>query len=82
MKNTEGKTIREWLNELPEPDNKKAIRYYEQNHEDEPMMKVGSLLFALFSAFPWGFTDEGYEYWAKYAYSEVMDELSNNQQND
>lgn len=77
---TEGKTIREWLNELPEPADKKSIEYFERTHGKEADRKCGSMLFAICSAFPWEFTDEGYEYWAELAFSEAVMESINKEE--
>lgn len=51
------KTIKQWLEELPEPYRTQALENYENN-------KVQSLSFALINAFEWYDTPEGIEYWA------------------
>lgn len=63
------KTIREWLEELPEPYRTQAIENY-NNQECNFNLRFGlkeqehnSLKDALFSAFAWGHTEQGYEHW-------------------
>lgn len=59
------KTIKQWLNELPEPIRSRALKYengyYSSNWENEEY----SLSVALWSAFPFSETDESRMYWVK-----------------
>jgi hypothetical protein len=56
------KTIREWLNELPEDVRDKAIA---NTLEDMLNMKAKSLSSALMNAFNWGKSPEKSEFWVK-----------------
>ena len=58
------KTIREWLNELPEPIRSRAIRNTE-NESDTLLDTITDVNFknALWVAFIWSNTPEGHNYW-------------------
>ncbi len=60
------KTIRAWLNELPEKERKKAFRY-EQHWWDQIEHGEMNMKAAITSAFPWFITKEGHEYWSEIA---------------
>lgn len=58
------KTIKQWLEELPEPYRSKALK----NHAEKPIeyladTKTSDLGGAIANAFAWGGTAEGYDYW-------------------
>lgn len=56
------KTIREWLEELPEPYRTQAI----ENTEDELLLeRVESLKKAVKCAFIWNKSPQGHEYWSE-----------------
>lgn len=56
------KTIKEWLNEMPEPYRSQSIN----NHEGyKGLGYAGSLSIALILAFKWSSTMEGTKYWEK-----------------
>lgn len=54
------KTVREWLNELPDGYRERAIANCQN-----PNAETGSLREALFGAFAWWDSKEGYEFWDK-----------------
>lgn len=54
------KTIREWLEQLPEPYRSQAIW---QTSEYELSLESDSLEESLFNMFPWRDAKEGYDYW-------------------
>lgn len=51
------KTIKQWLEELPEPYRTQALENYERKQMSH------SLSLALASAFHWHYTPEGWNYW-------------------
>ena len=54
------KTIKEWLEELPEPYRTQAIN----NTSEQNSLKLkSSLSDAIYSAFAWSKTPEGLQYW-------------------
>lgn len=57
------KTIREWLEELPEPYRTQAINNTEKNRL---LTHDVSLREAITVAFFWGNSPEGHEYWAEF----------------
>lgn len=58
------KTIREWLNELPEPERSHAIVASKEQCGDVLLnSKSNSLLYALEKGFIWGDTVQGNRYW-------------------
>lgn len=59
------KTIKEWLNELPEPYRSQAMKY-EGSHWDK---ELPSLKDALGSSFTWADKKEGLEYWLNLYYT-------------
>ena len=58
------KTIREWLNELPEPIRSRAIRNAENCHKPLLDKSEISLREAVSAAFIWINTPEGLGYWS------------------
>ncbi len=60
---TKKKTIREWLEELPEPYRAKALSNFAKEEKDRQENTASSLGIALAGAFAWGKTSEGWEYW-------------------
>jgi len=54
------KTIKEWLQELPEELGEKALGY---THEELLDIEISSLRGALYGAFAWEETPEGHTYW-------------------
>lgn len=58
------KTIKEWLEELPEPYRTQALELYDTYWGDKDVPKTVSLPEALRGAFVWGNTTQGYEYWS------------------
>ena len=68
------KTIREWLEELPEPYRTQAIDNYEnpecnmykRGDWTEPEKKQESLVDAIYDAFIWLRTPEGFQYWVDF----------------
>lgn len=64
------KTIREWLDELPEPYKTQAIENWKNRDvriwDHEPNIKFDSLMDAISDAFEWGNTEQGYAYWADF----------------
>lgn len=60
----ETKTVREWLNELPEPIRSRAIRNAEDYHKPFLDESEISLREAVLGAFLWSETPEGNEFWS------------------
>ena len=70
-KTEEMKTVREWLNELPELIRSRAIRNAEDYHKpflDESEIRLRQ---AVSGAFIWHETPEGYEFWNAVAMGET-----------
>lgn len=79
MSNTELKTIRDFINEFPEPfktqalDNVKNCQAKATEETPEEILNSVPALFgqnpfsALIAAFIWGISPEGSEYWVKFA---------------
>ena len=60
--NEQKKTVREWLNELPEPIRTRAVKNYDESFcEDKYAVSVNS---AVNCAFNWDKSIEGNQYWA------------------
>lgn len=57
---TEEKTVREWLNTLKEPYKSKALNNCNKSIINS---KVTNLVKALYYAFDWQDSNEGFEYW-------------------
>lgn len=57
------RTIREWLNELPDKERAKAFKY----EKPEWDYSKSTMYEAMYWAFIWSETKEGYEYWAEIA---------------
>lgn len=60
VKSVKEKTIKEWLQELPEELREKALGY---THEELLDIEISSLRGALYGAFAWEETPEGHTYW-------------------
>lgn len=78
------KTIREWLNELPEPIRSRAIRNAENDLAPLLLLKesVSSLNRAIDAAFFWDDTPEGFYFWSAVSIGktpELPDNLNENQ---
>jgi hypothetical protein len=56
-------TIKEWINYLPEPYRSQALKYEHISWRS----KVASMYTALFVAFSWDRSEEGFEYWDEVA---------------
>jgi hypothetical protein len=56
------KTIKEWLEELPEPYRSQAL---ENTGDSDGEMEVKSLVTALECAFLWISSSQGYHYWSQ-----------------
>ncbi len=63
MKTQRAKTIKEWLEELPEPYRTQALLNIENRSRKNLIMS--SLKNALNFAFDWDNSKEGFDYWAK-----------------
>ena len=68
------KTVKEWLNELPLEHRSKAItnlNIYNAGQEGDEALTESltrpSQIAALYSAFEWEHTPEGFEYWSRVA---------------
>lgn len=62
------KTIREWLEELPEPYRSQALENFDNywtKEEQDDLSKRISLSFAVLSAFAWDESKQGGDYWNK-----------------
>jgi len=64
------KTIRQWLQLLPEPFRSQAMRNAERYHSDRYWVLIDEIKFdnqaaGLFSAFSFSKSPEGYEYWER-----------------
>jgi hypothetical protein len=57
---TEEKTVREWLNTLKEPYKSKALKQTNSYTSKETTNYISS---ALYKAFDWNDSEEGWEYW-------------------
>lgn len=64
-----GKTILEWFNELPEPYKSEAI----ENMDIDGSQMDESIYFALLGAFNWKNSKQGFDYW-----NNLHDSLPNN----
>ncbi len=60
-----GKTIKEWLSELPEPYKTEAIEGAERLSPDLLGVEVDSLSEAIFSMFDWTDSKQGANYWER-----------------
>ena len=71
----EKKTIREWLNELPEPISSRAIKNAENESESslEEEDVTSSIMCALAGAFVWNDTPEGHEFWRQVSKGEISE---------
>lgn len=57
------KTIKDWLEELPEGIKEKALLNYKASPQNKEKEVVGSLSAAISGAFVWIDTPEGHEFW-------------------
>lgn len=64
------KSIKEWLEELPDGIREKALRYHEESKWKAS--HANSLAEALGNGFDWYYTDEGFDYW-----EEIHDKAEN-----
>jgi hypothetical protein len=60
------KTIRQHLETLPEPIRSKAMRNLISGEDVRPSIRT-----ALFAAFPWGGTPEGFDFWDEVAHNKM-----------
>lgn len=60
------KTIRGWLQELPDGYRERALRNYDPNYHDGS--SVNSLSYAISVAFDWEDAPEGYDFWSAVEY--------------
>lgn len=58
-----GKTIREWLNELPDGYREQALENHEKYYKEDDAPKVWNIKDALYYGFDWYETIQGGEYW-------------------
>jgi len=73
MKKTE-KTIKEWLETLPDGYRGLAIKYYDPNYHDE--LPLSNLSDAILETCHWRSTPEGFEFWnAVYEWARGRGEL-------
>jgi len=71
---TKEKTIREWLEELPDGYRERAIKNYDPDHDDSYI--INSLWSAIVITFVWRDTPEGYDFWnAVYIWAQGKGEL-------
>lgn len=62
----QGRKIKEWLEELPQPQRFEAINNcINENGAEHLEIKVDSLNRAIYNAFRWDETDEGFDYWCR-----------------
>jgi hypothetical protein len=54
------KTIKQWFNELPEPQRTQALK---NTHKNTLRKKESNMSSALLSSFNWSGTEEGLDYW-------------------
>ena len=71
QKNSNMKTIREWLEELPEPYRTQAI--YNVIHDDDPVdldseFFTDNVAEVICSTFVWSGTEQGIDYWSDIAF--------------
>lgn len=67
----ETKTIREWLNDLPEPISSRAIKNAEGYHKPFLDESEISLREAVLGAFAWDETPEGDEFWCSVSHGQT-----------
>jgi len=68
------KTIREWLEMLPEPYKSAAIKNAEEDDEDRLDCYVDTLSEAITQGFIWEMTLEGQDYWSELHYRNRLEE--------
>jgi len=56
------KTVKEWLEELPEPYRSQALK---NTRDSDGKLEVKSLVTALECAFLWMLSPQGYHYWSE-----------------
>jgi len=71
---TKEKTIRKWLEELPDGYRELAIKNYGPDYHYGPL--INSLPYVILEAFTWGETPEGHKFWeAVHVWSQGAGEL-------
>jgi hypothetical protein len=59
------KTVKEWLNELPEPYRSQAIENCDKECPEEFERRVGDAQSALCNSFTWDESPQGADYWVE-----------------
>ena len=59
------KTIKQWLEELPEPYRTQALENYDENYLNK-IIEIKDCLDALRFAFDWSNTSQGFNYWQSF----------------
>lgn len=60
------KTIREWLEELPEPYRSQALENFEAQKTKDRLPTRQSMYWAIYGAFHWDDTPQKHDYWSKF----------------